>query len=248
MKCLPYLLLASSLVLGACEKSDNVTQLHDQAIAVGKYYGPRADELDKRRQSIFTRGKNVPGNLPDVPEIVRLIGEAGDKINEMKGITSQIDKQADEAAKAKNTVELEKIIDESREKLETDEVVANEDLTRVESWLWQYEQGRTTQPQPPKEIAVPPPNETTEAPPAAAGSGAGSAAPKGDEKAAKGAAAKTDEKAAAKSEKTEKAAQKAAGEKADKKAAPVPDHAPADKKATAPTSPAAPKAAGSAAK
>lgn len=203
MKCL-YALLMSSLVLGACEKSDNVAQLREQASAIGKTYAPRADELDKRRQAIFQRGKNVPGNLPDVPEIVRLIGEAGDKINEMHGITSAIDKQADDAAKAGKREELQRIIDESHEKLEIDDTIASEDLVRVESWLWQFEQGRTTQAAPPKENPVPPPNETGEPPPAAAeGSGAGSAA-------------------ATKSDKTEKAAQKAAGEKADKKAEKAP--------------------------
>ena len=239
MKCLNVLLM-TSLVLGACEKSDNVTQLHEQAIAIGKTYAPRVDELAKRRDSIFQRGKNVPGNLPDVPEIVRLIGEAGDKITEMKGITSAIDKQADDAAKNKKVDELQKLIDESHEKLETDETVANEDLTRVEGWLWQYEQGRGTSAAPPKEIPVPTPNETGE-PPAAAGSGAGSAAPKAEDKTEKAA-----QKAAA-----EKADKKAApAEKAEKKAAPAADKkaAPAAEKKAAPAAPKAGSGAGSAAK
>jgi len=224
MKCLKALLLAP-LVLGACEKSNNVAQLHEQANAVGKTYAPIANELDKRRQAIFQRGKNVPGNLPDVPEIVRLIGEAGDRINEMKGITSAIDKQADDAAKANNPEELEKIIDESQEKLETDETVANEDLSRVEGWLWQYEQGRGTQPTPPP--APPPPTEAPE--PTNAGSGAGSAA------AAPAPTDKAEKAEKAKSDKAEKAAQKAATEKADKKGgAPAADKKPAEKKAAAP--------------
>ena len=232
MKCLKALLLAP-LVLGACEKSNNVAQLEAQANAVGKTYAPIADELDKRRQEIFQRGKNVPGNLPDVPEVVRLIGEAGDKINEMKGITSAIDKQADEAAKTNKPDELEKIIDESQEKLENDETVANEDLTRVESWLWQYEQSRSRQAAAPKE--PPPPVETPE--PTGAGSAAGSAA-----------AAPAGEKAtkADKSDKTEKAAQKAATEKADNKAGTEKSDkkaVPAEKKAAAPKA-----GAGSAAK
>jgi len=67
--------LMASLVLGACEKSDNVTQLHAEAVATAKYYAPRVDELAKRRDSIFQRGRAVPGNLPDVPEIVR-VGDA----------------------------------------------------------------------------------------------------------------------------------------------------------------------------
>jgi len=220
--------LVASLVLGACEKSDNVSQLHQEAVDTAKFYAPQVDQLDKRRQEIFQHGRNVPGNLPDVPEIVKLITEAGDKVNEMKGITGSLEKQADEAAKANKLDELEKLNDESREKLDADWTIANEDLTKVEGWLWQYEQHRQLPPPPPP---VPTPNDTGEPPPAA---GQGSAA---TEK-------KADEKKPA-----EKAADKAATEKADKKggdkaAAPKAEKAAAPKADKA----AAPKAAGSAAK
>jgi hypothetical protein len=219
--------LVAPLVLGACEKSDNINQLHQEAVATVKSYAPRVDELDKRRQSIFQRGRNVPGNQPDVPEVIRLINEAGDKINEMKGITGSLEKQADEAAKANKADELEKLVDESSEKLEADFTIANEDMTHVEGWLWQYEQHRGLVPPPAPATPLPTPNTTGEPPPAAAGSGAGSA-----ESAAKG-----DQKQPA-----EKAAEKAATEKADKGA----PKAPADKaKAADKTAPkaAAPKAA-----
>ena len=211
------------LVLGACEKSNNVAQLHAQANAITKTYTPIAEELGKRMDAVHTRGRNVPGNLPDVPELVRLITEAGDKINEMKGVTAAIDKQADDAAKANKPDELEKLIDESHEKLDLDATVANEDLTRIEGWLWQFEHNRPSQPVPP------PPAAPSEAPePTNAGSGAGSAATTPAEK--------------AKADKTEKAAQKAATEKADKKTADKADKA--DKKAA----PKAGSGAGSAAK
>jgi hypothetical protein len=122
----------------------------------------------------------------------------------MKGITSAIDKQADEAAKANKAADLAKLIDESHEKLELDNTIANEDLTRIESWLWQYDEGHAAQPTPPP---PPPPSEAPE--PTNDASGAGSAAPAAEK------ATKAD-----KSDKTEKAAQKAATEKADKKTAP----------------------------
>jgi hypothetical protein len=229
MKCLKALLLAP-LVLGACEKSNNVAQLHAQANAVTKTYAPIAAELGKRMDSIHARGKNVPGNLPDVPELVRLITEAGDKINEMKGITAAIDKQADDAAKANKPDELEKLIDESHEKLDLDATVANEDLTRIEGWLWQFEQGRMSQPAAPVPLPPVAPTEAPEPTNPPAGGGSAAAAP----------ADKADKADKAKSDKTEKAAQKAATEKADKKAAPADK---ADKKAAAPKA-----GAGSAAK
>jgi hypothetical protein len=198
-------LVIASLVLGACEKSDNVTQLHQDAVDIAKFYGPRVNDLENRAKDISARGQKVPSNLPDVPELVRRIQESGDKITEMKGITTNIEKQADEAMKAHKADELARLVDESHEKLDADWTIANEDLIRLESWLWQYEHNGAAQPPapPPTPAApLPTPNETGEPPPAAAGSGQGqgsAATPKAHEKA------------------TEKAAQKAAVEKVDTK-------------------------------
>ena len=242
-------LLMTSLVLGACEKSNDITQLHEEAVSVAKYFGPRVDDLMKRRDSIFQMGRNVPGNLPDVPDIVKLIGEAGDKINEMHGIASAgpdgksaLEKQADGFLKDGKIDELSKLIDDSHEKLDEDWTIANDDLTKVEGWLWSYQQGHLAAPP----VAPPPPaaNNTTEAPPAAAGSAAApEGAPKGEDKKA-GEPKAEDKKAGAATPKADdkkaKADDKKAAPKADdKKGAPKAD----DKKATAPKA-----GAGSAAK
>jgi len=235
-------LLLTSLVLGACEKSNDITQLHEEAVATAKYYGPRVDDMMKRRDAIFQRGRNVPGNLPDVPDIVKLIGEAGDKINEMHGIASPgpdgksaIEKQADGFLKDGKIEELGKLIDDSHEKLDDDWTVANDDLSKVEGWLWQYEQGHLGA----APIAQPPPP-PPEQPPATAGSNAapeaGSAGtpPKAgepkveDKKAGSGAAApKADDKKAEKKPADDK---KAAPKADEKKAAPKADEKKAEKK------------------
>jgi len=260
-------LLMTSLVLGACEKSNDITQLHEEAVSVAKYFGPRVDDLMKRRDAIFQMGRNVPGNLPDVPDIVKLIGDAGDKINEMHGIASAgpdgksaLEKQADGFLKDGKIDELSKLIDDSHEKLDEDWTIANDDLNKVESWLWNYQQGHL--PAPPVAPPTPTPSTTGEPPPAAAeGSAAGSAAgsgaaapkaegkkieekddkaaPKGEDK--KAVAPKADDKKAAAPKADDK---KAAAPKADdKKAAPKAAAPKADAKAAAPKA-----GAGSAAK
>jgi hypothetical protein len=240
--------LMTSLVLGACEKSNDITQLHEQAISVAKYFGPRVDDLAKRRDAIFQRGRNVPGNLPDVPEIVKLIGESSDKIKEMQGIASPgpdgksaIEKQADGFLKDAKPDELGKLIDDSQEKLDEDWTIANDDLNKVEGWLWAYEQGHAVVP--PSAPPPPSPNNTTEAAPAV-GSAATPAEgqPKAEDNKAAEPAKADDQKAG----EPAKADDKKAGEPkaADKKAG-----APAkadDKKAAAPKADdkkAAPKAA-----
>jgi hypothetical protein len=240
-------LLLTSLVLGACEKSNDITQLHEEAVATAKYFGPRVDDMAKRKQAIFQRGRNVPGNLPDVPEIINLINEAGAKIDEMHGIAasnnggkSALETQADQLAKDGKLDELRKLIDESAEKLDEDWTIANGDLTKVESWLWQYEQGHANAAPPPQKN----PSDTGETPPAAAPEGAGSAAGSAAKVEDKKAPAKADEKKTP----DNKAAEKAAGEKADKKAAPKGEPKAGAGSAAAPKA-AAPKAgAGSAAK
>jgi hypothetical protein len=233
-------LLMTSLVLGACEKSNDITQLHEEAVSAAKYYGPRVDELAKRKDAIFQMGRNVPGNLPDVPEIVKLITDASDKIAEMKGIVgsgpdgkSAMEKQADGFLKDGKIDELGKMIDESHEKLDDDWTIANDDLTKVEGWLWSFQQGHAAPP--PPAPPVPAANNTTEAAPAA---GSAAEAPKAEDKKAddKKAAPKADDKKAAPKADDKKAAPKAQGE--DKKAA-----APKAEKAGAPKA-----GAGSAAK
>ena len=246
-------LLMTSLVLGACEKSNDITQLHEEAVSVAKYFGPRVDDLMKRRDAIFQMGRNVPGNLPDVPDIVKLIGDAGDKINEMHGIASAgpdgksaLEKQADGFLKDGKIDELSKLIDDSHEKLDEDWTIANDDLNKVESWLWNYQQGHL--PAPP----TPTPSTTGEPPPAAAegsaagsAAGSGAAAPKAEGKKIE----EKDDKAAPKGEDKKAVAPKADDKKAaapkadDKKAAPKAAAPKADAKAAAPKA-----GAGSAAK
>jgi hypothetical protein len=263
--------LMTSLVLGACEKSNDITQLHEQAISVAKYFGPRVDDLAKRRDSIFQRGRNVPGNLPDVPEIVKLIGESSDRIKEMQGIASPgpdgksaIEKQADGFLKDAKAEELGKLVDDSQEKLDEDWTIANDDLNKVEGWLWAYEQGHAVVP--PSAPPAPSPNNTTEAAPAVGtATTPAQGQPTGENKAAE--PAKADDQKPAEPTKAEdnkaedkkagepKAADKKAGAPAkadDKKAAPKADDKKAAPKAAAPKADdkkATPKAgAGSAAK
>jgi hypothetical protein len=238
-------LLLTSLVLGACEKSNDITQLHEDAVATAKYYGPRVDDMAKRKDAIYQKGRNVPSTLPDVPEIVKLINEASAKLDEMKGIASGVnggksalEMKADQLLKEGKVDELRRLNDESSEKLDTDWTIVNDDLTHVEGWMWQVEQGRMNPAAPVVAPPLPTPNDTGEAAPAAAPEGAGSAA---------GSAAKAPAKGEEKKSADNKAAEKAAGEKADKKAAPKADEKKAAPKAGAGS--AAPKAgAGSAAK
>lgn len=240
-------LLLTSLVLGACEKSNDITQLHEEAVATAKYYGPRVEALAKREQDVEQRGRKVPGNLPDVPTLAKQLRETADKITEMKGIAgpadggkSALETQADQLEKDGKLEELRKLVDESQDKLDESWTIANSDLNSLESWLWQYEQAHAPAAQPPVAPPQPTPNALGEPPPAAAGSPAeppkAEVASPDNAAADKAAAAKTDNKVVApKAGAGSAAAPKAAAPKAGAGSAAAPKAA-------------APKAAGSATK
>jgi hypothetical protein len=259
-------LLLTSLVLGACEKSNDITQLHEDAIATAKWYAPRVDDMTKRRDAIFQRGRNVPGNLPDVPDVVKLIGESSEKINEMKAIVtpgsdgkSPLEKQADQLLKDGKIDELGKLVDENNEKLDEDWTIVNGDLAHVEGWLWHYEQAHTATgprvsapPQPPaNSLGLPPPAVAGNAAPEGAAAAQKAEAPNIEEQpAGAGSAAEptpAEPKAGEPKAGEPKAGEKAATPKAEDKKAAEPKAGAAEPKAAAPKV-AAPKAgAGSAA-
>jgi hypothetical protein len=139
-----FLLLA---VLAACGKPNEVKTLHHEAIVTAKYYQPQLDQLDKRLQTIFKRGTTIPGNLPGIEIVTPRLTEARDGIAQLRGIVgsgtgkSAVETQADAAAKAGKVADLEKLIADTEKTLSEGTTIIRDDLTTVENWIAQYEQG-----------------------------------------------------------------------------------------------------------
>jgi hypothetical protein len=162
-----FLCLLVVLGLAACGKTNDVAELHDEAMGVAKYYQPRLDELAKRANAIVRRG-NVPADAPGLAEARARLTEAGKKLGELQSIVapaaggkSEVEKQADELAKAGNVADLDKLVADTRNRLDEGTLEVNDAFTTVENWLSATEERMKQNP------AANPPAPNPEAPPPA---------------------------------------------------------------------------------
>jgi len=166
-------------VLAACGKPNDVKTLHREAVVVAQYYQPELEELDKRVQTIFKRGTTIPANLPGIEEVGRRLTEARDGIVQLRSIVGKgpdgktaVEKQADAAAKERDTEKLAKLIADTERTMDEGTRVIRDDLYSVESWIALYDQGinRPSGPMPvvPQGDQPPPPAPEGGQPPAPA--------------------------------------------------------------------------------
>ena len=134
------------LALASCAKPDDTATLRDEAVAVAKYYRPAVDALHKRGLAIVERGGKLGVNLPGSDVATRQLTLAGGQLNELNNLVtpgpdgkSAIEKQADAAAKDGKVGELQKLIDESNEKLEDGTRLVGQELNVAENWLLRAE-------------------------------------------------------------------------------------------------------------
>lgn len=125
-----------------CEKPNNVPALHDEAVGIAHYYRPAIETLNARGEDIVKRGGKLGGAMTGGENASRAISMAGQQLAELRGLVlpgpdgkSQIEKEADAAAKEGNVAELDKLVGESTEKLETGTRVITTELNVAEAWL-----------------------------------------------------------------------------------------------------------------
>jgi hypothetical protein len=140
------ILFAVASVAG-CEKPNNMPALHDEAVGIAHYYRPAVETLNSRGEDIVKRGGKLGGAMTGGENASRAISMAGQQLAELRGLVipgpdgkSQIEKEADAAAKDGKTAELNKLIGESNEKLEVGTRVITSELNTAESWLVAAEQ------------------------------------------------------------------------------------------------------------
>ena len=128
--------------VAGCEKPNNVPALHDHAVAIARYYKPAVETLNTRGEDIVKRGGKLGGAMTGGENASRAISMAGQQLAELRGLVmpgpdgkSQIEKQADAAAKDGKVAELDKLIGDSNEKLEVGTRVVTSELNVAETWL-----------------------------------------------------------------------------------------------------------------
>lgn len=140
-----------AVAVAACGKSNEVATLQHEANDVAAYYQPKLEALDKRVQLIFKRGTTIPANLPGIEEVGKRLSEARDLITQLRAIVvatgggkSELAKQAEAAAKARNVRDLKKLIHDTETRLEAGATIINDNLNAVESWIALYDQNKPT--------------------------------------------------------------------------------------------------------
>jgi hypothetical protein len=148
-------LVVAVLAVSACEKPNDIPALQEQATIIAKYYQPKVEELAKRFREVVRRFKTGMGGLApaNVDDAQRRLNDANQRLTEAhRKVAPESDqfigKQAAQLAKAGNVPDLEKLVEETDEKLATDTLVINNELTTVESWITISEAAAASIPRP----------------------------------------------------------------------------------------------------
>jgi len=170
---------------GGCAKSNDVAPLQAEATALGATYTAQVDNLERRAKELEERAGRVRA-APDVGEAVRLFNEARIKVAELRAMAQRApaaiamaaggatSKPAGSAAgSAASPAEepsdpkwnLERILDEMKERFTVGITEATAKLDAMESWIYYAERYVAPQPvAPPPEPTAPPANEQPAAP------------------------------------------------------------------------------------
>src|SRR6185312_13106109 len=138
-----------TVALIGCSKPNDTATLHDEVVAINNYYQPWVDAANKRGLALIERGGKLGVAMPGSEIASRSIQMAGQQLAELKNMTtpgadgkSALVKEADAAAKDGKVVELQKLADESQEKLEVGTRTIAQELNVAENWLLRAEDAK----------------------------------------------------------------------------------------------------------
>ena len=145
--------LASCLALGGCQKSVDLGRVQEESLELVKVHVNVLDLLQRRADSLLTRGRNVGAKgtgAQGIADAGRILTEARAQLDQLRALTVQAPAAIATAVKTGNDEEVYKTSDEMVEKLETGETLARADLDAVDNWLF-YAENRApaTPPAPP---------------------------------------------------------------------------------------------------
>ncbi len=154
-------LLVAITVVG-CEQPNDLPARRADTAAIGAFYEPVVVALTTRGGAIVERGAKLGIAYPGGEAANRAITMAGQQLAELRNLVSkgadgksELEKQADAAAKAGNLAELAKLNDEASEKLEVGTRVITNELNIADHWLGYAEAAKAAMPKPPVPSADP---------------------------------------------------------------------------------------------
>ena len=135
------------VLLFGCHESDDIATLHDQAVALGVYYRPQLDALEKKFRDLNARGPMLgEKQLPGSDHAAELTKAAGNQLSDLQSIVnpgphgkSELEAAADDLARQKDAIMLTRLIADTRVKLEKDTAEIRNELVTAERWLLEAE-------------------------------------------------------------------------------------------------------------
>jgi hypothetical protein len=124
--------LFAVIAASGCEKTNDVPRLQEEALAIQKTYQERLGELAQRAEVLGKRGNTLPPDAPNSADAQRSYRQAREKLEECHGNLQQVPTRVRAGTTSE---ELDKLIDELRERLEACVVETTSELAAVESWI-----------------------------------------------------------------------------------------------------------------
>lgn len=138
-----------AISVAGCEKPNDLPTLRNDTTAIGAYYEPVLVALSARGGAIVERGGKLEIAFPGGDAANKAIAMAGQQLAELRTLaskgpdgTSELDKQADAAAKDGNAAALARLNDEATEKLDVGTRIITNELNIADNWLGQAEAGK----------------------------------------------------------------------------------------------------------
>ena len=130
--------IALLLALAACEKSNDLGKLQDEANTVVAHGRAEVDAYVRRTNELLEIGKCVPASTPGIQIAGEVRVEATRKIEELQKALGAAPAEIDRTVKSGVPDNVQAVIDNLDKILEANGRVIVADFTTVENWLYQH--------------------------------------------------------------------------------------------------------------
>lgn len=124
-----------SLGLAGCQKSHDFDRMQKEALAVVNVYAGQLEGLQRRAEALLQRGRALDPSTPGYAEAGRKLTEVRAQLEQLRAVTASAPTSFAAAAKTNVAEELERLSDETVEKVDHGIALVRAELDALESWL-----------------------------------------------------------------------------------------------------------------
>lgn len=142
--------LLMTIVLGAgCQKPEDLGRMQEETVAMVQVYARDLETEQRRADTLLQRGRQAGGDAPGIADAGRVLGEARSQLDTLRALASSAPTLVATAAKTGKVEEVQKVNDDTLEKLDAGLGLVRADLDAVENWVMaasERPRGRAAQP------------------------------------------------------------------------------------------------------